>query len=208
MLPRAIARTSPGKGFWGASCKATGLLGSAVGMGVAATVRYVLTDAQVHSFGWRLPFLLSIVFGIVGIILRSRLSKDTLDESADHVSKSISGIVASDWREIIAAILMTSLWSTGYITIVLWMGYYLTDTMMLAGAAPVANTWAILFAAHILLVFLFPLCGYIGDVLQTMTGPHEALNSAMLFGSLYMAVLAVPAFMMIATNITLCSRRQ
>jgi MFS family permease len=64
------------RGFWGGACKATGNLGSSLGMGVVAVLRGTLSNQAMLSWGWRVPFLLSIVFGFIGIKLRSKLGDD------------------------------------------------------------------------------------------------------------------------------------
>ena len=64
------------RGFWGAMCKASGNLGTTLGMGVAALLRCYLTRDSLHTWGWRLPFLSGILFGVVGIWLRSQLDDE------------------------------------------------------------------------------------------------------------------------------------
>lgn len=64
------------RGFWGAMCKASGNLGTTLGMGVAALLRCYLTRDALHNWGWRLPFLSGVIFGIVGIWLRSQLDDE------------------------------------------------------------------------------------------------------------------------------------
>lgn len=46
------------RGFWGAACKATGNLGTTIGLGLVALLRAVLTWEQMLLFGWRIPFFL------------------------------------------------------------------------------------------------------------------------------------------------------
>jgi len=64
------------RGFWGGACKATGNFGTSLGMGTAVTLRYVLTPEQLLSWGWRVPFLMGIVFGTAGLLLRNSLKHD------------------------------------------------------------------------------------------------------------------------------------
>lgn len=69
------------RGFWGASCKACGTFGVTLGMGVVATLRAVITKEALHQWGWRLPFLGSILFGVIGVWLRSQLEDDELTQT-------------------------------------------------------------------------------------------------------------------------------
>ena len=71
------------RGFWGAMCKASGNLGTTLGMGVAALLRCYLSHEALYSWGWRLPFLSGVLFGVIGIWLRSKLDDD------DNVPQSL-----------------------------------------------------------------------------------------------------------------------
>ena len=68
------------RAFWGACCKATGVFGSTLGIGTAALLRHTLSVDALELWGWRIPFLMSIIFGIIGIRLRSKLSNHEDDE--------------------------------------------------------------------------------------------------------------------------------
>lgn len=65
------------RGFFGGLCKSTGNMGSTLGLGIVALLRSTLSPGQLRNFGWRIPFLLSIVFGTIGIYLRSQLEEET-----------------------------------------------------------------------------------------------------------------------------------
>lgn len=52
-----------------------------MGIGTAALLREVLTPESLQVWGWRIPFLMSLLFGLVGIRLRSKLS----DHEDDHL---------------------------------------------------------------------------------------------------------------------------
>ena len=64
------------RGFWGAMCKASGNLGTTLGMGVSALLRHYLSKQDLYTWGWRVPFLSGILFGVIGIWLRSKLDDD------------------------------------------------------------------------------------------------------------------------------------
>lgn len=50
-------------------------LGILIGSLVAAAVNWMFTPEEVSSYGWRLPFLLGGVFGLIGVYLRRFLSE-------------------------------------------------------------------------------------------------------------------------------------
>jgi len=61
-----------------APCGASGgiLLGSAVGAGFAAA----MPTETLNSWGWRIPFLLGLVVGIAGYVLRRHMQETVLAE--------------------------------------------------------------------------------------------------------------------------------
>ncbi|MEU9332617.1 MFS transporter [Streptomyces sp. NPDC048290] len=59
-------------GAWQSFTVALGLLG---GAGVAAVLATALTEDQVRSWGWRVPFLLAVPLGAVALWLRLRLAE-------------------------------------------------------------------------------------------------------------------------------------
>lgn len=67
--------------FWGAMVKLSGGIGTCFGLGCCYFLRAYLTNEHLYAWGWRLPFLLSLVFGIVGLWLRSKLKKEEYSES-------------------------------------------------------------------------------------------------------------------------------
>jgi MHS family proline/betaine transporter-like MFS transporter len=80
-----------------ASCGAGGgiLLGSAVGAGFAATVSTQALDA----WGWRIPFLLGLVVGIVGYLLRRHVQETAPAERRQRVP--IVETLHDHWRIVI-----------------------------------------------------------------------------------------------------------
>ncbi|KUN03285.1 metabolite-proton symporter [Streptomyces yokosukanensis] len=66
----------PGRrGLYGAWQSFTVALGLLLGVGVAAATATLLSDAQLASWGWRLPFLLALPLGLVALWLRSGLTE-------------------------------------------------------------------------------------------------------------------------------------
>jgi MFS family permease len=73
-------------GYVRASCKACGNLGVTLGLGVVAILRAIVTRETLHQWGWRLPFLGSVLFGFVGLWLRSKLEDEIEIIICDEIS--------------------------------------------------------------------------------------------------------------------------
>lgn len=61
------------RGLWGGVCKSTALCGTVLGMGFVTILREVLTDNEMNTWGWRIPFLSSVILGVIGLYLRKNL---------------------------------------------------------------------------------------------------------------------------------------
>eukprot|EP01041_Mallomonas_annulata_P007026 gene7026-14295_t len=155
------------RGFWGAICKASGSAGTSIGMGFAALLRWILTDEQMRIWGWRIPFLVGIIFGIIGIYLRSSLKEDHDEfasaKDAGAIEKyPVIVVLRKEWRETLIIILAGSLWGVGFYSCFVWMAYFLSSPDMIGGDA-VKHAWTLNFCSNIALVFAFPFAGMFGD---------------------------------------------
>jgi hypothetical protein len=57
----------------GGVCKSTALCGTVLGMGFVTILREVLSEDEMQRWGWRIPFLASVLLGLLGLYLRSQL---------------------------------------------------------------------------------------------------------------------------------------
>lgn len=85
-------------GFWGGACKGAAVFGHAAGLGVASLIRYVLDDDRLERWGWRLPFVIGAVLGLVGMLLRSRLLA-TLEQSTKAGARPLLEVLNTSSRE-------------------------------------------------------------------------------------------------------------
>jgi len=68
-------------GGWYLSTVAVGL---AVGLGTTAAVAALVDTATLHSWAWRVPFLLAIPLGLVGLYVRTRAETPDFHHQAGH----------------------------------------------------------------------------------------------------------------------------
>lgn len=96
------------RGFFGSFLEFGTLAGFSFGALLMLGFSLALNDEQMHSWGWRLPFLVAAPLGLVGIYLRSRL-EDTpifreLEESGqkeEHTSTQLKDLLIGYWGPIL-----------------------------------------------------------------------------------------------------------
>ena len=122
--------------------------GILIGSLVARTINAELDEAQVHAWGWRLPFLLGGVFGLVAMYLR-RLLHETPVFTEMQAQRTLSAEVPlkSVLREHLGAIalamLLTWLLTAAVVVTLLMLPTLLQGLSIDRGAALSANTLAI-----------------------------------------------------------------
>ncbi len=209
-------------GFWGGACKATGNFGTTLGVGLVTLLRIGLTKDQLYSWGWRVPFICSLLFGIAGLVARVTLKDDEYDnldyeeqmiiskirhssEMHQVVSneKSPIGLVLDQYcLEVTIIMLASSFWACSYYTAFVWLVYYMQDSDLI-GYNGVAAAWRISFVANFCLVLALPIGGRVGDVFGIAIGDtRKGSLYAMELACFMMVVLVIPAFLCIMTRET------
>lgn len=194
--------------YYGSICKATGNAGSTLGLGVVALIRFQMSEQQLYGWGWRLPFLASLIFGVVGMYLRANLVDDseplTGTDSRDTIPLVEKGRVSppltlcrvmETWKEILIVIVITSLWSVSYYSILVWLAYFLADPLQSNTTCISKNqVWILSFAMNCLIVQFMPLFGLLNDVLAR--GPMYLLRTS----AALLTLLSCPLFLLIISN--------
>ena len=182
--------------FWSGICKATGLFGTVLGMGFVALLREFLTIQQFYSWGWRVPFLTSIIMGSLGAYLRSFLkeSKEFVENqtkaqqqpqrSALKTTVTVWDALHFHWPEIISVALIVAFWATGFYTSFIWMAYYTSELMLMTntrngdsieeGIEVVPHAWLINTVMLGVFVVLIPCAGLVADTVCHHLYPRQS----------------------------------
>lgn len=117
-----------------------GILGGSL---VATTLTHGLSPAQMLDFGWRLPFLLGGVFGVIAVYLRRWLDETPVFEAMRREQKlarrlPLAMVLGEHRAAVITGMLMTWLLTTAIVVVIL-----MTPTLLQRGyhlaAGPVLN---------------------------------------------------------------------
>ena len=167
-------------------------------MGFVALLREVLTFEQFYNWGWRVPFLASLVIGCIGAYLRTFMRESSAflrsrktEEHTGAVGSSSTEIVWKSlkhhWPEIICVSFIVSFWATGFYTCFIWMAYYTTD-LMSTGAVP--HAWLINTTMMGIFVFMIPCAGYAADkvCINIYGGNTTSYRKSMVFAATQVVV--------------------
>ena len=105
------------------------LVGSAIG-GILGTV---LSQDALYSYGWRIPFIVGILVGAVGLYLRWRL-EDTpafriIEEKQEITEAPVTDTFSAHYQEGLTAIGFTLAWTVAFYILLQYMPTYLAETL-------------------------------------------------------------------------------
>ena len=140
-------------GRYGGWHTATVALGIASGIAVAGLASAVLSTADLEAWGWRLPFLLALPLGAVGLYVRLRLAETPeFSAAAARAAPSLPGVWRAHGRTV-------------------WTGF-----LMVAVLAGTFNLWFVFLPSHLAEEDLHPLpvalaCAAAGLVAAAIAAP-------------------------------------
>ena len=152
------------RGLISSSTAAGTTLGFILGSATALIIGASMTPAEVDAWGWRIPFIGSVVFLLIGFALRRGIAETDEGLKAKEVRPAMLASLIADWKPIVQTFGIVAMTNAAY---------YLTFTFVgerrkeLARAANVAATgWEFQLATTLtLFVVLFakPLGGWMSD---------------------------------------------
>lgn len=165
-----------------------GLILSSLAMSAASE----LPEEDFLSWGWRVPFLASVVLLVVGVFIRLKVSEspafETLKDSGTQVELPVVEVLRKHWRAVLTAAGTRMVETTWFYTVVTFSLTYLTQ--QLGVSRPLALD-AIIVGATVSL-FTIPLAGYLSD--------HVGARRVFMTGALLLGAAAFVFFPMLDTK--------
>ncbi|WUI01139.1 MFS transporter [Spirillospora sp. NBC_00431] len=119
------------RGFFGSFLEMGTLTGYILGAGLVLLMDLALTSDAMHDWGWRIPFLLSLPLGLVGLYVRTRI-EDTptfqrMEEAGKKAQSPLRETLEHYWRVILMLIGIVFLLNVADYTLLTFMPSYLVD---------------------------------------------------------------------------------
>ncbi len=148
------------RGFVGGWIAFAMMLGCVAGSGVPALLGTFLTETQLESWGWRIPFFIGSLAALYSLVLRKHISEtDFASEEAEVVGSPIIAAIRDHWKLMLQMVVLLIPAAIIYFTIFVYAASYLTDELRFSTAQSLNITTLNL----ILIAFITISVGWLSD---------------------------------------------
>jgi MHS family proline/betaine transporter-like MFS transporter len=164
------------------------LLGSLTVTGLEA----VLDDTAMNQYGWRIPFLIAGVLGVVGLYIRLRLADtpdfEELRDKGDVSNSPLKEAITTSWRPILQIAGLVVIHNVGFYVVFTFLPSYFTKTLKFTKV----DAFASIAVASLVAILLIPPLGALSD--------RIGRKPLLITGAVGFAVLAYPLFLLLNTR--------
>ncbi len=174
------------------------IAGFVLGAGMVVMISAIVGEEKFLDWGWRLPFLVALPLGIIGLYLRHALEEtpafqqhvDKLEQGdreglAGGPKVSFKEVATKHWRSLLTCIGVVIATNVTYYMLLTYMPSYLSHNLHYSEDHGVL----IIIAIMVGMLFVQPVIGFLSD--------KVGRRPFILVGSIGLFVLAIPAFALI-----------
>jgi MFS transporter, MHS family, proline/betaine transporter len=132
-------------------------LSSLLGSGFGVLLSSTLSEAELQSWGWRIPFLFGVLIGPIGLYIRNNIEDATAPPAAKHDAPVRTVFMEQKLRVILAIGALAISTAVNYL--IIYMPTYVIKTLSLS---PTIG-YVAAFAAAIAAILLNPVAGFTSD---------------------------------------------
>lgn len=181
------------KGLWGSMC----MLGVSGGILLGSIISSILTSTvsnnQLYSWGWRIPFLMGLPLGLVGWYMRYKVRESEIFKSSAQLTGEvyklpIRQIMQFDSVNLIKVIVLFSLGSISFYLGFVYIETYLVNAHKITLHEGLINN----VISIIVLILLTPIFGYLSDRINR--------KYIIVTGATCLLIFYYPIFLLFLTN--------
>jgi MHS family proline/betaine transporter-like MFS transporter len=189
------------RGFVSSSTAAGVTLGFIMGAATGGIINATLTLDEVNAWGWRIPFIGSVLLLIIGYLLRRGITETEEGEMAQHIRAPVFASLLGDWKPILQTfgiVAMTN--ATYYLTFT----YAVERRKALAQAGESMSSGAEFQLASIIGLFVVLFSKLFGGWLSDKTGRRKLMMiltvamMVLIYPTQQMMLLGIPATFILA----------
>lgn len=161
------------------------LLGSLTVVGLET----LLPESAMESYGWRIPFLIAGVLGVIGLYIRLRLADtpefETLRDSGEIASSPLKEALTTSWRPILQIAGLVVIHNVGFYVVFTYLPTYFTKTLDFTKT----DAFISITVASVVALILIPPLGALSD--------RIGRKPLLVTGAIGFAVFAYPLFLLL-----------
>ena len=151
------------RGLWGSLTSCSVSCGLMLGSAIAASAHYVLDPEEMTAWGWRIPFLLGILVGLLGLWLRVGLVEteefEQIKRDGDIQKHPLMDAIRSNRESVLRLLGLLMLYGAGYYALFVWWPTYLTNFV----TPPIPHAFLVNTISILVLMVLTPVAGLASD---------------------------------------------
>ncbi|ALV91309.1 MULTISPECIES: MFS family transporter [Pantoea] len=174
------------KGFYASFQYVTLIGGQLLAVLTVVVLQQILSDEELRSWGWRIPFFLGAVLAVVALWLRRSLNETSEKKNREHRDAgSIFGLLRNHSRAFLMVLGFTAGGSLSFYTFTTYMQKYLVNT----AGMDARSASGLMTGALLVFMLIQPIVGALSDKIGRR-------SSMMIFGA-GAAICTVPILMML-----------
>ena len=184
------------RGFYGSFLEVGTLAGFSAGALLMLGAALVLGDEAMHAWGWRIPFFVAGILGLVGLYLRSHVEETPIFRELERTGgtepghlRELRDLARDHWRPLIVLGMLVIALNVVNYTLLSYMPTYL---QLRLGLSPVEGLYVPIIGM-LAMMLLLPAAGALSDRVG-----RKPLWWASLTG---LTLMAVPAYLLMATGV-------
>lgn len=180
------------KGFWGSWQQVSTSGGLFLGSLSGLILSHAMSADALESWGWRVPFIIGGILGLIGLYLRTKVEEtpefEAVEESGEVSKAPLVDTLRNYHKEVLTGFGFTTFWTVSYYGLLTYTPAFISDIVGLSQQQSfLANSLAL-----IVLLILIPVAGHLSD--------RYGRKPLLLFATIGGIILTYPLYLMMATG--------